>query len=511
MSRGGPRRTGPADTSPRTDAGEGRAGTRVVRRAPSAAQGAVTLVAFASMCSVLAPLNSTMIAVVLPQIRDDFGLTRGSVGWLISAYLIAMAVAQPVAGRLGDQLGRGRVVRVGLLLFIGTSVASTFAPNFPVLIVLRVAQAVFGAGLIPNAMALLRERASVGELGRLNGFNAAAIAAAAGVGPLLGAVALAAGSWRFVFPASLPFALGALALLPRLGLQDRHATGGAKSDWLGTTQYAVLLIWLTALLGASAGASVGGRLLIAWVGFVVALVWFVWRQSVSPTPAAAWGLFRVRSFAAASAQVLLTNLVMYTTLLMVPFLVNDVLHGSAGTSGLLLGVMALFMGFAAPLGGRLSDLRGRRLAAQAGAILVLVAALLLVVSVRAGVTSVQLAAWLAVLGAGVGLGTGAANTAAIESAPRALAGAAAGTSSMMRYVGSIVGAGVLAATLSAGSAVKPDASTFVALQLVIAIMAGAAALAACLIHAFPPPEEASEAEGSAHLTSISARGARPAD
>lgn len=481
---------------------------RLAVRPSDVQSGTVVLVAFASMCSVLAPLNSTMIAVALPQIRDDFGLTRGTVGWLISAYLIAMAVAQPVAGRLGDQLGRGRVVRAGLLLFIAASVATSFAPNFPILIVLRVAQAVFGAGLIPNAMALIRERASVGELGRLNGFNAAAIAAAAGMGPLLGAAALAAGSWRFVFPASLPFAIGALALLPRLGLQERRETRQVKSDWLGTAQYAALLVLLTALLGGSEAASAGRGLLIAWGGFVLALWFFIWRQRLSPTPAAAWGLFRVRSFAAASAQVLLTNLAMYTTLLMVPFLVADVLDGGAGTSGLLLGVMALFMGLAAPLGGRLSDLRGRRLAAQLGGVLVLAAALLLVVSLRAGVTITQLAVLLVMLGAGVGVGTGAANTAAIESAPRALAGAAAGTSSMMRYVGSIVGAGVLAASLNAGGGLKPDATTFVALQLVIAVMAGMAVAAACLIHTFPPPEDFAAARSASPPGAASKR-ARP--
>lgn len=450
--------------------------------------GVGSLVIFASLCSVLAPLNSTMIALALPQIRDDLGLTRGTVGWLISAYLIAMAVAQPTAGRLGDQLGRGRVVRAGLLAFVVTSVAAMFAPNFPVLIVLRVAQATFGAGLIPNAMALLRERASSNELGRLNGYNAAAIAAAAGLGPLLGAAALSAGSWRLIFPATLPFAIGALVMLPRLDLASGHRMAGARSDWFGTAQYAGLLVALTVLLGnASWLGSVAVRS-AAWGTLLVAAALFVRAQSRTPSPVAAWGLFRYRSFAAASAQVLLTNLAMYTTLLMVPFLVSDVLRRGAGSSGLLLGLMALLMGGAAPIGGRVADQRGRRPAAQIGATLVLAAAVLLFISLRVGVTMTHLTVLLMLLGAGVGIGTGAANTAAIESAPRAMAGAAAGTSSMMRYVGSIVGAGVLAATLNAGGGSRPQASTFGALELVIAVMAAGATVATFFIHRFPSEE-----------------------
>src|SRR3990172_11547545 len=54
---------------------------------------------------ILAPLNSTMLAVALPELRRDFGVGHAEIAWLVSAYLIAMAVAQPLGGRLGDQLG----------------------------------------------------------------------------------------------------------------------------------------------------------------------------------------------------------------------------------------------------------------------------------------------------------------------------------------------------------------------------------------------------------------------
>jgi MFS family permease len=96
-----------------------------------------------------------------------------------------------------------------------------------------------------------------------------------------------------------------------------------------------------------------------------------------------------------------------------------------------------------------------------------------------------LAASLAVLGLGVGLGSSAATTAAIESAPRGQAGVAAGTNSMMRYFGSIVGVGVLAGTLGDGSG-APEITTFRTLFAILAVLAGLALLAAALIHRFPP-------------------------
>jgi sugar phosphate permease len=88
-----------------------------------------------------------------------------------------------------------------------------------------------------------------------------------------------------------------------------------------------------------------------------------------------------------------------------------------------------------------------------------------------------------VLGLGLGLGVGAANTAAVESAPRDLAGGASGTSSMMRYVGSIVGAGILAGVLSSDSA-GGDLSTFQFIMAAVAVTAALAVIAATFIHRF---------------------------
>jgi EmrB/QacA subfamily drug resistance transporter len=446
-----------------------------------AARGERLLLVVASLCSILAPLNSTMIAVALPQIRDDFGLRPAAVAWLVSGYLIAMAVAQPIGGRLGDQYGRRRVLSVGLACFAAFSLLAALSPAFWALILFRVCQAITGAGLIPNAAALLRENVPAARLGRVTGVTGSAIAAAAGIGPLLGAASLAAGSWRWVFVASIPIAAVALLLTPRLPARSLPQLA-RPLDWLGAMLFAASLIGITFSLGLLDMSRVGAAELAFVVSTVLCLAAFGWRQRVSAAPTAEWSLFRERSFAAAGAHILLSNLVMYTTLLMVPFLVRDVLGANPAAGGLLLGVMALCMGVAAPVGGRLSDARGRRLPAQLGAVLSLISAVLTYALLDRTFTTVQLGVLLALLGTGVGLSTGPASTAAIESAPVTLAGSAAGTSSMMRYLGSIVGAGVLAGVLGAAS---PTAGTFRVLQLTVVMMAVGSIVAASLIHKFP--------------------------
>src|SRR5688572_9092946 len=98
-----------------------------------------------SLASIFGPLNSTMLAVALPRIRDDFGVGVGALALLVSAYLIATAVLQPASGRLGDALGHLRVVQVGLIVLVVTSAAAAFAWSFPVLVVLRSLQGVAAA------------------------------------------------------------------------------------------------------------------------------------------------------------------------------------------------------------------------------------------------------------------------------------------------------------------------------------------------------------------------------
>ena len=227
---------------------------------------------------------------------------------------------------------------------------------------------------------------------------------------------------------------------------------------------------------------------LRWIGTAAIVAAFAWRQRVTASPAAAWGLFKVRSFAGATAYTLLTNLTMYTTLLMIPFFVREVQGKSTALSGLLLGAMSVLVAITAPFGGMLSDTWGRRPSAQVGSVLMLIGAVALLAGLSRTVSAGYLAGCLGVLGLGLGLGVGAANTAAVESAPRALAGSAAGTSSMMRYVGSIVGAGILAGVLTDSRAADGDVSAFRLVMLAVILTAALAVVAAMFIHRFVAPE-----------------------
>ena len=472
-----------------------RAAAGLAAEAPGPGVG--LLVGLAALGAVIAPLNSTMIAVALPDIRTAFNLSHAAAGWLISSYLIAMAVVQPLGGRIGDQAGRKRVLGWGLIGCLVCSVGAMAAADFTMLVAFRTAQAVFAAILIPNGIALLRTAAPPEQLGRLNGINGAVLSTAAAAGPLLGAGALALGSWRFIFVLNIPLVIVTLILLARLELSEIRIPSGWRIDWVGTLLFVALLCGVTFQLSTARDDGFGVRSVAGWAATGAISALFVWRQHSSTRPAAEWHLFRVRAFSGATSWILLTNLSMYTTLLMIPYFIDDVQGKSTELSGLLLGAMSILVALVSPLGGRLSDALGRRPLMLAGAAVALVGAAALFAALRVGTPAWLLATCLAVFGVGLGLGTGPAVSAALEAAPLGSAGAASGTSSMMRYTGSIIGAGLLAGVLTSTSGASGDLTTFRVVTTVIVATAGLACIAAIFAHRFVEPERENIVEPSA--------------
>ncbi len=433
---------------------------------------------------ILAPLNSTMLAVALPELRRDFGVGHAEIAWLVSAYLIAMAVAQPLGGRLGDQLGRVRVFRVGLLLFLLLSVAAAAAPGYLLLILFRTGQALVGAAVIPNGFAMMRESVPVNRLGRSNGLTGSVMSAAAAVGPLLGAALLTLGSWRLLFLMNVPLVLAALLALNLLDYTSNRSRARVSLDWFGALAFAGVLALVTVLLNAlrgNAGGIVLGATVVALPAFLFV---FVRRQFSAATPIAEWRLFRIRSYAGATGYILLSNLVMYTTILAVPFFVEEVQNKSNLTTGTLLGAISIPVALLAPIGGFVSDGVGRRPPAVIGSVLIVIGVVALLFGISRDVSYVFLAGVLGLLGIGLGLSVGPASAAAIESTPREMAGAAAGTNSMMRYVGSIIGVGILGTVLNTNGA-APGIDLFRLIFVVLVVMSVLAVLCTLFIHRFP--------------------------
>ena len=256
------------------------------------------------------PLNSTMIAVALPEIAREFASPPATVAQaVVASYLVAAIVLQSPGGKLGDRLGHWRVLAVGQVLVVTGAVLGMVAWGLGVLAVARLLMAAGGAAIVPATVALLRIDLPPQRRGRAFGMFGAVMSLAAGIGPVVGGELVRVFGWPSIFAANLPV-IGLSALLAATGhtrttpLQDRP-----RFDLLGAVLLTATLAAL--VLGLEATGATAAVLLGACAVLLVPFVW--WERRVAD-PVVSFALFRSAPFTAGSLLVALQNLVMYTLL-----------------------------------------------------------------------------------------------------------------------------------------------------------------------------------------------------
>ena len=406
----------------------------------------------ASLASIFGPLNSTMIAVALPAIRSDFHIGVGALTWLISSYLIAVAVAQPASGRLGDAFGHLRIVQLGLVVLLVFSVAAVFAWNFPSLVVMRSLQGLAAALTMPNVLAYLRKNVEPERLGSVLGINGAAVSAGAALGPVLGGVLLLFGGWQLLFLANVAPALLTLWMLMRL---KPDAGQGRKALVIDVPSLAALATALTGISLIGSAFKLHSPLLttVGWVMFPLGIAVYLVSYRIRKSGVVDLHLFTRRNYAVTSAGVALSNLLMYTTLVAMPVYLSENRHLSDAVVGLCVFAISAALVGVSPIAGRASDRVGRRPPVFVGAIASLAGVAGLTLGVDAGPIAV-IVVLLLVIGFGTGLASVPQQSAALQAWPTRMAGSASGTYSMMRYVGSISGTAMIAAVLGSHPATR---------------------------------------------------------
>jgi EmrB/QacA subfamily drug resistance transporter len=428
--------------------------------------------------SVLVPLNSTMLAVALPSVMDDFAVDAATVASLVTLYLAAVVIALPASGALGDRFGHRRTFLVGVLAFGAASALAATASSFVVLAGSRVLQALSGALVSTSSTALVRAEAPAGRRGAAFGAFDVLVSVAAAIGPFAGGLVVSAFGWRAMFLLAAPVALAALAVVGWLAPpRGRDADGARRTP--RTTDRPIDLVGLALLALALIAAliSIRGRLddalgIVATLAVIPLTAAFVVVELRIDHPAVDPRLLARPPFAAALIGVFGLTVVLHGCFIVVPLLVERVQGGSPATGGLvLLGISALWA-VAAPFGGRLSDALGRRRPAVIGSIVTVVGlALLWAVGATSG--TVVLGGLLALVGFGMGLAGSPRQTAAMEAVEPERAGMAAGTYYTGRYLGGVVGASLAGAVLGQAVTAAGASTTFGLLALVAVVVVAA--------------------------------------
>jgi EmrB/QacA subfamily drug resistance transporter len=396
--------------------------------------------------AILVPLNSTMLAVALPDVMAEFGLGPSTVASLVTLYLGSVAIALPVSGALGDRYGHRRIFVAGVLGFGAASALASVATSFGILELARILQAVCGALVSTTSTVLVREAAPPERTGEAFGIFDLLVSTSAAVGPFLGGLLVGGFGWRSMFVLAVPIALlaaGSVLLLQRRGPEPRHRRP-SPLDVRGLVLLGLTIAGILALLRSGLG---GPGPAIAAATIVVAIA-FVLVELRTEQPAIDVRDVVRPSFGAALVGVFGATVVLHGCFLIVPLLVEELRGGTARTSGLTLLGIAGVSALVAPAAGRLSDRRGRRNVVIVGSGIV-AAALVVLWTPPGAATVLGVGVLLGVVGLGLGLSGSPRQAAAFDGVATERLGMAAGTYYTARYLGGVLGASLGGAALGA--------------------------------------------------------------
>ncbi|MGI9403277.1 MAG: DHA2 family efflux MFS transporter permease subunit [Hyphomicrobium sp.] len=408
------------------------------------------VVGVVSIGAFMGQVDASIAQLLLPTLERTFGATLIGVSWVAVAYLLTMAALMPIFGRLADILGHKLLYVAGFVVFAAGSTLCGFAPDLPILVASRILQAVGGALLSANSVAIVVGAAGPGERGRAVGVQAAAQAVGLSAGPVIGGVLLHTLGWQWVFWINVPFGIiGAIAgwfILPRtadLSKDQRFDLRGALL--LGPMLTAFMLVLNE---GHAWGVTSPAFIVTALVGLGL-LFFFIKAEARADAPLLDPRLFKQLAFTAATAGGLMSYALLFGIMLIMPFVFENGYQDTSLQAGLRLAIIPIAISLIAPMSGLLFDRFGPRLPTLAGMLTSAAALIFLYFALgdsRSGLLGVMIA--LSIFGVGQGLFTAANNTAIMAAAPADLTGEAGGLLNVTRAFGISLGIASASTVLS---------------------------------------------------------------
>jgi len=399
--------------------------------------------------SVMAALDTLVVATALSTIRLDLGASVEQLEWTVNAYNLSFAVLLITAAALGDRYGRRKLYAVGLGVFAAASVAAALAPDIGTLIAARAVQGVGAALIMPLGLALLSAAFPPEKRGAAIGIFSAITGVAVALGPLVGGAVVEGISWEWIFWVNVPIGLIAIPLVltrmreshgPDAGLDVRGLaliTGGALALVWGLVR-GNQAGWDSAEVIASLAA--GALLVAAFVGWELRA-----REPMLPMR-----FFRSRAFSAGNAAIFFTFGSLFTAVFFYAQLLQTALGYDALEAGLRLMPWTATFITVAPVAGALADRIGERPLMVGGLSLQAIGLAWLALIAEPGMAYSEMLAPFIVGGVGVSMAIPAAQNSVVGGVSLEAVGKAAGANSMMRELGGVFGIAVAVAVFAGG-------------------------------------------------------------
>jgi MFS family permease len=399
-------------------------------------------------------MSSSMFSVALPALRKGFRIEADLTAWLVTAQSLPFMMLMPLYGRMGDILGRKRLLIFGIIVYIAGTILVMVATHLSLFIVGRIVQGIGASAVNPLCLAIISANVSENQRGRALGYwNSIGPVGNFG-GPIIAGVLIDYFGWRAIF---VPIALvGVTAFwavsirVPKDELVSAEKTSLLSFDWLGVgllgLSTTLLVFYVSSRVITGTPSLLDWRLLLSAMLF---FFFFTLREKRRVDPFIDLSIFRRPNFALAALCVGIRQCLMSIIRVLMPLYIVDAFSFSASLTGMLLMLHAVSLFVMMRTGGYLADKTNNRslvalgLAIQTGSMV-----LFSFIPDKASPALVV----LGLLGHGIGAGLNLPflHLNALRSVPSSQSGAASGLYSMIRFGGSMIGGALCGVLLKMG-------------------------------------------------------------
>jgi len=321
----------------------------------------------------MAVLDATIVNVGLPKIMASFGVGIDRIEWVLTAYMLALAVMLPTAGWLADRFGYKRMYFMGMLLFTIGSFLCGLSPNENFLIISRVVQGL-GAGMVmPIGMAIVTREFPPEQRGFALGFWSIAAAASVSFGPLIGGFLVDKFNWQLIFDVNVP--VGIIGMLVTVVIQKEYINKNVrKFDLVGFISVGVFLpLVLYALSEGNAATNSAGwsapYILVCFSIAIIALAVFLTNELIVEEPLIDLRLLSNRNFGISSIIMFVFGLGMFGSTFLLPLYLQNSLGYTAIQAGSVFLPVGIIQGVIAPVSGLFGDKTNAKIPIVIGVIL----------------------------------------------------------------------------------------------------------------------------------------------
>jgi MFS transporter, DHA2 family, multidrug resistance protein len=420
----------------------------------------------------MAVLDATIVNVGLPKIMASYGVSLDKIEWVVTAYMLAMAVALPTSGWLADKFGYKKLYFIGLFLFTLGSMLCGRSSDENMLIASRVIQGL-GAGTIqPLGMAIITREFPPHQRGIALGFWGISAAASVSFGPLIGGFLIDRFSWPLIFDVNIP--VGILAMLFTIIIQSEYINKKTRKfdlvGFISVTIFLPLTLYILSQGNAATNSEGWHAPFILFYGAIalIALTVFLTAELTVKEPLLDLKLLLNHNFGIANIILLIFSLGMFGSTFLLPIYLQNSLGYTALQAGSVFLPMGILQGIIAPISGRISDKISPKIPLLIG--VVLFAFSFYLNGYLSWLTELPyIMTSLYIRGIAMGLMFTALTTVSLSEIPREKMAQASAITNSIRQLGGSLGVALLATVLTSrvnfhsqifGDAVKPSSEIF---------------------------------------------------